>query len=276
MEPPSGMWGMAAFVTRKSPVRFASMTRRHSSSGYSSIGTRGPRTPALLTSTSILPKRSTVAPTSLSTSALLDTSAASARTSAPAYSASPATGRTPSSLRELIATRAPSRAKASASALPSPWLAPVTSATLPSSISLPPIGLPVSDLQLTLSPAQPWVPSYRGLARRMSLASPGRKERVGQKRRSRRSVCEIRRSPDSAPVGRYRRAAGDTIWATMGWRAEVRELIAQLEQQRSRLELVRERARRQGGPEGERLEAQATARLREIGQRIDDLRASLE
>jgi hypothetical protein len=62
----------------------------------------------------------------------------------------------------------------------------------------------------------------------------------------------------------------------MGWRAEVRELIAQLEQQRSRLERVRERAARQGGPEGERLEAQATARLREIGQRLDDLRASLE
>ena len=62
----------------------------------------------------------------------------------------------------------------------------------------------------------------------------------------------------------------------MGWRGEVRELIAQLEQQRSRLEQVRERARRQGGPEGERLEEQATARLREIGQRIDDLRASLE
>jgi hypothetical protein len=79
-----------------------------------------------------------------------------------------------------------------------------------------------------------------------------------------------------APVGRYRMAAGDTIKTTMGWRAEVRELIAQLEQQRSRLERVRERAARQGGPEGERLEAQATARLREIEQRIDDLRASLE
>ena len=61
-----------------------------------------------------------------------------------------------------------------------------------------------------------------------------------------------------------------------GWRGEVRELIAQLEHQRVRLEEVRERARRQGGPEGERLEAQATARLREIEQRIDDLRASLE
>jgi hypothetical protein len=46
--------------------------------------------------------------------------------------------------------------------------------------------------------------------------------------------------------------------------------------QRTRLEQVRERARRQGGPEGERLEAQATARQREIEQRIADLRASLE
>jgi hypothetical protein len=49
--------------------------------------------------------------------------------------------------------------------------------------------------------------------------------------------------------------------ATVSWRGEVRDIIAQLEQQ--------------GGPEGERLEAQATARLREIEQRIDDLRASL-
>jgi hypothetical protein len=62
----------------------------------------------------------------------------------------------------------------------------------------------------------------------------------------------------------------------MGWRREVRVVITQLEQQRSRLEEVRERARRQGGPEGERLEAQATARLRDIEERIHDLRASLE
>ena len=62
----------------------------------------------------------------------------------------------------------------------------------------------------------------------------------------------------------------------MGWRREVREVIAQLEQQRARLAEVRRRARRQGGPEGERLEAQATARMREIEQQIEDLRASLE
>jgi hypothetical protein len=66
------------------------------------------------------------------------------------------------------------------------------------------------------------------------------------------------------------------IGGTMGWRREIRDVIAQLEQQRSRLEEVRERAKRQGGPEGERLEAQATARLREIEQRIADLRTSLE
>jgi hypothetical protein len=62
----------------------------------------------------------------------------------------------------------------------------------------------------------------------------------------------------------------------MGWRGEIRDVIAQLEQQRWRLEEVRERAKRQGGREGKRLEAQATARLREIAQRTADLRASLE
>jgi hypothetical protein len=62
----------------------------------------------------------------------------------------------------------------------------------------------------------------------------------------------------------------------MGWRREVSDIMAQLEDQRTRLEQVRERARSQGGSEGERLEAQATARLREIEQRIEDLRASLE
>jgi hypothetical protein len=69
---------------------------------------------------------------------------------------------------------------------------------------------------------------------------------------------------------------GDIIRGMMGWRREVRELIAQLEQQRARLEQVRERARRQGGSEGERLEAQATARLQDIEQRIHDLRRALE
>ena len=54
----------------------------------------------------------------------------------------------------------------------------------------------------------------------------------------------------------------------MGWREELREIIAQLEQ-RARLEQVQLRTRRQGGPEDERLEAQAEARLRDIEERIN-------
>jgi 50S ribosomal subunit-associated GTPase HflX len=58
-------------------------------------------------------------------------------------------------------------------------------------------------------------------------------------------------------------------------KGRIEELIAQLERQRARLEGVRERARKQGGPEGERLEKQAEARLRDIDRRIEALRASL-
>jgi hypothetical protein len=64
--------------------------------------------------------------------------------------------------------------------------------------------------------------------------------------------------------------------ARMGWRPEVREMIAQLQQQRARLEQVRLRAQRQGGSEGARLEAQTETRLRDIDERIGDLRAALE
>jgi hypothetical protein len=59
-------------------------------------------------------------------------------------------------------------------------------------------------------------------------------------------------------------------------RERIREQIAQLERQCSRLEEVRLRAQSQGGPEGERLEAQASARLRELEQRIAELRTSLQ
>jgi hypothetical protein len=58
-------------------------------------------------------------------------------------------------------------------------------------------------------------------------------------------------------------------------RKRIEELLAQLERQRARLEGVRERARKQGGPEGERLEKLAEARLRDIDRRIEALRASL-
>ena len=61
----------------------------------------------------------------------------------------------------------------------------------------------------------------------------------------------------------------------MGWRREIRDRIAELEQQRLRLEEQRRRARRLGGPEGERLEAELSAKVRQISNHIDDLRASL-
>jgi exonuclease VII small subunit len=61
----------------------------------------------------------------------------------------------------------------------------------------------------------------------------------------------------------------------MDRRERFRELIAQLEQQSARLEQVKLRAQMQGGAKGERLEAQAQARLRDIEERINDLRASL-
>jgi hypothetical protein len=62
----------------------------------------------------------------------------------------------------------------------------------------------------------------------------------------------------------------------MGWRREIRDRIAELEQQRLRLETERHRARRLGGAEGERLEAELRAKVQQISHYIDDLRASLE
>jgi hypothetical protein len=62
----------------------------------------------------------------------------------------------------------------------------------------------------------------------------------------------------------------------MGWRREIRDRLAELEQQRLRLEEQRHRARRLGGPEGERLEAEVRAELQQISHQINDLRAALE
>ena len=61
----------------------------------------------------------------------------------------------------------------------------------------------------------------------------------------------------------------------MGWRREIRDRIAELEQQCLRLEEERRRARMLGGPEGERLEAELKANVQQISNHIDDLRVSL-
>jgi hypothetical protein len=62
----------------------------------------------------------------------------------------------------------------------------------------------------------------------------------------------------------------------MGWRREIRDRIAELEQQRLRLEEERRRAGRLGSSEGERLEGELSAKVQEIGHHIDDLWASLK
>ena len=61
----------------------------------------------------------------------------------------------------------------------------------------------------------------------------------------------------------------------MGWRGEIRDRIAELEEQRLRLEEQSRSARTLGGPEGERLEAEVRTKLQQISHHIDDLRASL-
>ena len=62
----------------------------------------------------------------------------------------------------------------------------------------------------------------------------------------------------------------------MGWRREVRDLIAELEAERLRLEAARERAREEGTPEGGEREELLRAEILEVSQRLNDLRASLE
>jgi hypothetical protein len=60
----------------------------------------------------------------------------------------------------------------------------------------------------------------------------------------------------------------------MCWRREIRDRIAELEQQRFRLEEQRRLPRRLGGPEGELLEAELRAKVQQISHHIADLRAS--
>ncbi len=62
----------------------------------------------------------------------------------------------------------------------------------------------------------------------------------------------------------------------MGWRREVRDLIAELEAERLRLEAARDLARESGTPEGPEREERLRAEILEVSRRINDLRASLE
>src|SRR5581483_8050147 len=121
----------ASCVHMNGPVRLVSYVFCHRGRSASITGPMYGLVAALLTRMSTAPKRSRVAS--------MHASASSWRPAWPAkISTSPfmveAASLRPSSLRELSITRAPASAKAAAMARPMPFDAPVTMATLPSSL----------------------------------------------------------------------------------------------------------------------------------------------
>ena len=110
-----------------------SITSRNWSGRSRVAGTAVPM-PALLTSTSTLPRRSTVSATARSQSSTLDTSAEIAMQRRPSASTFARVSSSRSALRAHTDTSAPASARAMANATPRPDEAPVTKATLSSSL----------------------------------------------------------------------------------------------------------------------------------------------
>ena len=123
--PPRRMCGMAARHPRNTPVRFTSSTWRHCSRLVSSARPM-PRTPALLTSTSMPPEVATTVSNALSQCSSVVTSTSS--------TGWPAGGSVPGNTADQ--TVAPSAASRSTVAPPIEPSAPLTSATLPSNLRI--------------------------------------------------------------------------------------------------------------------------------------------
>src|SRR5512141_147215 len=123
-------WGATACATRKYPFRFVSRTRSHSSSDRSRVVLRT-FTPALFTRTSIFPKDATTASTACPTLSRRRTSIGNASARTPSASAAARVSRSPPASRAHSARSHPAFASPTAIARPSPFEAPVTSATLP-------------------------------------------------------------------------------------------------------------------------------------------------
>src|SRR5712692_2489805 len=121
--PASSIRGAAARVIRYAPVRLTSRMCRHASTSCSSARWRTGETPAALTSTAGVPKRSTKAATARSQAAWSETSATSARPRSPI---SAATASHSPAVRTTTPTDAPSAARASAIDRPRPRPPPVT------------------------------------------------------------------------------------------------------------------------------------------------------
>ena len=128
---------MAKRVPRNTPVVFTCMMRCQpavSSGSSTDVLLR----PALLTSTSSLPKRCTAVPTACSQSASRVTSMGTNTASPPLPRMSASTWRPSSSSTSAMMTLAPSRANSRASSAPMPPPAPLINATLPANrMSIP-------------------------------------------------------------------------------------------------------------------------------------------
>src|SRR4028119_2241900 len=111
--------------------------------------------PALLTSMSSRPYRSTVSPTAFSTCVRLVTSTFAANASIPSPTSCRAVAAAPSLFTSVKQTRAPSRANRRAIASPIPRPAPVTIATLPSSLPTRPPSVRAGHAAPRAPPGEP-------------------------------------------------------------------------------------------------------------------------
>ena len=116
---------------KNAPVRLTAMTRSHQASSASRKWRIVSVSPALLTSTSTVPKRRTAVSITPSTWAGTETSAAAAAADPPRAVIAAATASAPAGATSLTTTCAPSSPKRTAIARPMPRAAPVTIATLP-------------------------------------------------------------------------------------------------------------------------------------------------
>src|SRR5215470_7836131 len=128
------MTGSAYLAPSQTPLTFTAMMRSKIASSTSSTSSGDWGTPALAKKMSRVPQAASARSTIIWLSAARVTSARSASARPPVFSICSAVDFAPASFMSTIATRAPSRAIASAEAAPIPEPAPVITATLPSSL----------------------------------------------------------------------------------------------------------------------------------------------
>src|SRR5206468_4310836 len=126
--------GSAYLAPSQTPLTFTAMMRSKMASSTCSTSSGDWGTPALAKKMSRVPHAASARSTIIWLSAARVTSARMARARPPAFSICSTVDFAPASFRSTTATRAPSRAMASAEAAPMPEPAPVITATLPSSL----------------------------------------------------------------------------------------------------------------------------------------------